>query len=358
MATTQPPRTIDTPMSTVDLYCGVGGLTHGFTREGVSVVAGIDVDASCKYAYEKNNRALFINKSVEDLTATEIKALYPAGHVKVLVGCAPCQPFSRYSIRPSPGEKWKLLTRFSDFVRDVEPEVVSMENVPDLLKHSVFAEFLDVLAAENYNVSYSVVNCIHYGIPQTRSRLVLFASRLGEIKMLPATHTKQQHQTVRMTIENLEPLEAGHISNSDPLHRASALSALNLKRIVASRQGGSWRDWPEELRLNCHKKKTGASFGSVYGRMRWDEPSPTMTTQCNGIGNGRFGHPEQDRAISFREAALFQTFPLDYSFIDPEVGFKSDDTARHIGNAVPVRLGEIIARTIKLHVEEHHDGKR
>ena len=233
-----------------------------------------------------------------------------------------------------------------------------MENVPDLVKHEVFREFLDVLTAENYNISHSVVNCIDYGVPQTRSRLVLFASRLEEIKILPATHSKQDHRTVRMTIGDLERLEAGQISTNDPLHRASAISALNLKRIAASRQGGSWRDWPEELRLTCHKKKTGESFGSVYGRMRWDDPSPTMTTQCNGIGNGRFGHPEQNRAISFREAALFQTFPLDYSFIDPDVGFKSDDAARHIGNAVPVRLGEIIARTIKLHVEKHRDRQR
>lgn len=125
-------------------------------------------------------------------------------------------------------------------------------------------------------------------------------------------------------------------------------------RIKSTREGEDWRCWPEELVLECHKKESGKSFGSVYGRMIWKEPSPTITTEFIGLGNGRFGHPVQNRAISLREAALLQTFPFYYNFIDPKADFSAQRIAIHIGNAVPVRLGQIIAKSIKQHVREHY----
>lgn len=339
--------------SAIDLYCGVGGLTHGLVREDISVVAGVDLDVSCKYAFEKNNRARFIPKSVEQLPVGELANLYPVGHKKILVGCAPCQPFSTYTIKQSPGEKWKLLTYFGKFVQDLKPEIVSMENVPGLSKHEIFEEFVSTLQDNGYFVSYGPVNCTHYGIPQTRKRLVLFASLLGEIAIIPPTHTTETCPNVFDTIGALPAILAGETCLEDPMHRASSLNAQNLERIKASKPGGSWRDWPDGLKLACHKKQSGETFGSIYGRMTWSAPAPTMTTQCNGIGNGRFGHPEQDRAISLREAALFQTFPSDYDFIDPDAGFSFTILARQIGNAVPVRLGEVIAQTIKRHLETY-----
>jgi len=121
-------------------------------------------------------------------------------------------------------------------------------------------------------------------------------------------------------------------------------------RIKATPEGGDWRCWPEELVLECHKKESGKSFGSVYGRMSWKKPSPTITTEFIGLGNGRFGHPNQNRAISLREAALLQTFPFYYDFIDPKAGFSLKRIAVHVGNAVPVRLGQVIAISIKDHV--------
>ena len=128
---------------------------------------------------------------------------------------------------------------------------------------------------------------------------------------------------------------------------------LNLLRIQNTPYGGSWKDWPEELVLDCHRKESGKSFGSVYGRMRWEEPSPTITTECTGIGNGRFGHPEQDRAISVREAALLQTFPMTYRFFENESEVSLKNASRYIGNAVPPRLGEVIADSIKEHIRTH-----
>lgn len=342
--------------SVVDLFCGVGGLTHGFVKERFHVVAGIDDDPTCKYAYEKNNDARFIKKDIERVTAAEIRELFPDGHTKILVGCAPCQPFSRYTIRKDEDEKWKLLRSFAKLIKGVQPEIVSMENVPELRHHSVYREFTGQLEEEKYFVNPYMVYCPDYGVPQTRQRLVLFASKYGRIKLVKPTHTPENYKSVRDAISHLEPIEAGQTSAKDPLHRARRLSELNLKRIKSTPSGGSWKDWSEELVLKCHKAETGRSYPSVYGRMKWDEPAPTMTTHCGGLGNGRFGHPEQDRAISTREAALFQTFPMSYEFIEPEVNISNKNLSRHIGNAVPVRLGVIIARSIKKHLEKYREN--
>ena len=178
----------------------------------------------------------------------------------------------------------------------------------------------------------------------------MLASRLGEIALIPPTHNKENFVTVRDTIGFLPFLKAGQSCPTDALHRARALSPLNMQRMMATPYGGSWRDWPKELLLDCHKKEGGKSFGSVYGRMVWDEPAPTMTTLCTGIGNGRFGHPEQNRAISAREAALFQTFPITYKFFPDEQEVSLSKASRYIGNAVPPKLGEVIAESIIQHL--------
>lgn len=335
----------------VDLFCGVGGMTHGFVQEGFNVVAGIDIDRTCRYAYETNNRARFIETDIEALTPDEVSNLYPKGVTKILVGCAPCQPFSKYANRKVEAEDWKLVQSFAELIRGVRPEIVSMENVPQLAKHPVFTHFVATLEEERYRYSWDVVDCVSYGVPQTRKRLVLFASKFDDIRIIEKTHLPPRYQTVAHAIRRLEPLAAGQMSAKDPLHRASALSPVNLRRIMNTPAGGGWRDWSDDLVLACHKKESGKTYPSVYGRMLWNEPAPTMTTQCHGLGNGRFGHPEQHRAISLREAALLQTFPKRYRFVDPEDDFFIGIVARHIGNAVPVRLGRIIARTIKRHLQ-------
>lgn len=345
--------------SLVDLFCGVGALTHGFVLEGFRVVAGIDADGACKYAYEANNDgARFIHERIEDVTADNIEALYPAGHVKILIGCAPCQPYSLYTRKKGDkGEKWKLVPRFADLICEVNPDVVSMENVPQLATFrggKIYRALVDRLKVKGYHVTeYRKVYCPDYGIPQSRTRLVLFASKYGEIEIAPKTHSPDEYETVRQTIGHLEPLEAGQISEKDPLHRASVLSELNLRRIRASKPGGTWRDWPRGLVAECHRKGSGRGYASVYGRMVWDEPAPTITAQCYGFGNGRFGHPEQDRAISLREAALLQTFPPGYEFVAPGDDVYIKIVGRLVGNAVPVELGRVITRSIKRHLADH-----
>jgi len=159
-------------------------------------------------------------------------------------------------------------------------------------------------------------------------------------------YAPENYLTVRQAIGGLPRLENGQASQTDPLHFCSKLSEINLKRIRNSRPGGTWREWDTSLQLKCHKKKSGNTYIAVYGRMVWDTPSPTITTQFYGYGNGRFGHPEQDRAITLREGALLQSFPTEYVFApdDEEVSIKT--LARHIGNAVPPRLGEVIGQSI------------
>lgn len=340
----------------VDLFCGIGGLTNGFIQEEFQVAAGYDIDESCRFAYEANNAAAFVCKDISDVAAEELNTWF-GNKTKILVGCAPCQPFSSYAYKSQPSKKWFLLNEFARLIADCQPEIVSMENVSQLLhteKVNVFKSFVDNLRNLGYQVWYEVVNCKNYGLPQNRRRLVLLASKLGEIKLIPPTHTEHPI-TVKDVIANLPPIKHGESNANDPLHKAAQLSPINLKRIQQSKQGGTWRDWDEDLQLDCHKKTSGQTYGSVYGRMRWDAPAPTITTQCYGIGNGRFGHPEQDRAISLREAAILQGFPVNYRFFDEakKTYPPTRTISTHIGNAVPPVLGAVIAKSIKIHLQNY-----
>ncbi|MDP2491841.1 DNA cytosine methyltransferase [Vibrio splendidus] len=337
-------------VNAVDLFCGAGGLTHGLQKAGINVVAGYDVEESCRFAYEHNNQAQFINKDVSTLTKEEIEDHFGEAEYTLLAGCAPCQPFSTYSrttnTTGTKDKRWSLLRSFSRLVTEVKPDFVTMENVPGLLTQSIFDEFKEELYGAGYQFDYKVVFCPDYGMAQTRKRLMLVAALEREVLLPLPTHTPDSYLTVKDVISDLPALRAGGRLESDPLHRTSILSEINLKRIQSSKQGGSWLDWPEELRAACHQKDSGKTFPSVYGRMSWDKPSPTITTQCNGYGNGRFGHPEQDRAISLREAALLQSFPKSYQFASQNENRSIGSLAKMIGNAVPVALGEIVGNSI------------
>lgn len=344
------------PCVAVDLFCGIGGLSHGLQLSGLQVNAGFDIDATCKYAYETNNNSVFIEADVANLNAERINAYFPAGFTRVLVGCAPCQPFSKYTQRyrkdGQVGNKWRLLESFGGLVNSIMPEIVSIENVPELSTQAIFFEFIKNLEDRGYHVRWHTVYCPDYGVAQRRKRLVLLASLLGEIDIIPPMFAPENYLTVRDVIGNLPPINAGQADDDDPLHCASRLSETNLIRISRSVPGGSWREWSPEIQLNCHKKQTGSTYPSVYGRMIWDEPSPTITTQFYGYGNGRFGHPEQNRALSIREGAMLQSFPRSYRFIAPGKKVIKRELGIHIGNAVPVNLGRAIGVSIQNHLVE------
>lgn len=337
----------------IDLFCGIGGLTKGLALSGINVVAGFDIDASCKFAYERNSPATFICKDVSEIQAEELNQLYPKDAIRILAGCAPCQPFSRYSIRYRKNgrtdDKWKLIYSFEHLVKECLPEVVSMENVPSLSEEPIFKIFITTLNNLGYFVNWNIVYCPDYGVPQNRKRLILLASRLAGIHLVEPFCTPENYPTVRTAIGHLPAIGDGEICPTDSLHRASALSAVNKRRIQQSIPGGTWRDWDDDLKVNCHTKSSGTTYPSVYGRMEWDKPSPTITTQFYGYGNGRFGHPEQNRAISIREGAILQSFPDDYIFIDEEHPATKRELGTHIGNAVPVELGRAIGLSIQNH---------
>jgi DNA (cytosine-5)-methyltransferase 1 len=342
--------------SAVDLFCGVGGLTHGLLEAGIPVKAGIDIDEGCRYAYEANNDAPFIRKDVTSLSSGLARELYDDdADERILVGCAPCQPFSSHTQKMknrTSDAKWTLLYSFSRLVRSVEPEIVSMENVPNLVRYGPFKDLVSTLERRGYFVNSSIVNCERYGVPQYRRRLVLLASKLGAITLPSPYHAEGEFVTVRDTIEHLDKVGNGEVSKKDPLHRSAKLSPINLKRILESKAGGSWRDWSEELRSSCHRKTSGSSYTASYGRMVWDSPAPTITTQFYNYGSGRFGHPEQNRALTVREGALLQTFPEYYEFIDPSRAqmIRYVEMAMYIGNAVPIKLGEVVGSAIRKHV--------
>jgi DNA (cytosine-5)-methyltransferase 1 len=344
----------------VDLFCGAGGLSYGLKKAGINVRVGVDLDPKCSFPYTENmNGAAFILEDVSKVSAQKLVRYYHQNSFKLLAGCAPCQPFStlRNGSDRKKSDKWPLLGEFSRLVKEIRPDLVTMENVPNLKKQSIFVEFVETLQKEGYFVTSGVVDAANYGLPQRRNRLVLLASLHEPIYMLSPEEIGVKKKTVKDAIYSLPPIEAGGVSKNDSLHRSRSLSEINLARIKASRPGGTWEDWPENLKLKCHKKDSGSTFTSVYGRLEWDKPAGTITTQAYSFGTGRFGHPEQNRGLSLRELAILQSFPEDYKFSpkDTEPDFTS--IGRLIGNAVPVDLAYAVGLSIQQHVQSLTSSK-
>lgn len=344
-----------TSLYAVDLFCGAGGLTRGLLDEGVRVLAGYDLDPACRYPYEHNNGVPFFEQDVSKLDPADVARRFPEDAVRVIAGCAPCQPYSNYSrSRKSVYEdRWHLLGAYRRIVENVRPELATIENVIQLRKHPSYAELVQELKRLDYYWTEYEVKCEEYGVPQSRTRLVAFASVFGPVELTPSTHCEDSYVTVRETIDRMPALAAGQADPRDRLHVASGMSDINLTRIRKSKPGGTWRDWDDDLIAACHKAETGKTYPSVYGRMQWDELGPTVTTQFYGFGSGRFGHPEQDRALSLREGALLQTFAPGYEFVAPEDPIYFKRVGRLIGNAVPVLLARAVARSLKQHVGQH-----
>jgi len=335
-----------------DLFCGAGGLTRGLEKAGIKVELGVDIDPECEFPYTENNRAKFLLKSVAELSADDLTGNKKTRHYRLLAGCAPCQPFSTYRQKAgSRDDRWRLLEHFSRLVEEVDPDFITMENVPNLAKQKIFKNFVAMLIARDFHVSHEVVDCADFGVPQQRRRLVLLASKLGPIDLIRPK--KGKPKTVKQAIGKLPRLGAGGISSKDPLHQSCGLSDLNLRRIRASKPGGTWRDWDKSLVAPCHRRTTGKTYPGVYGRMSWNTPAPTMTTQYYAFGSGRFGHPTQARGISLREGAILQSFPRSYKFVARGEPIKRKAIGRLVGNAVPVRLAEAIGKTILTHARTH-----
>ena len=332
-----PSKEIVHEIRAIDVFCGIGGLTRGIQNAGIRVVAGIDIDSSCRYAYETNNpEAVFLQSDIRDICFSDFDSYYGSSGLNALVGCAPCQPFSAHTRKNTSNDDCALIKEFARLIREGTPDLVCMENVPGLAKHESFRDLTALLNDLGYEVDFDILNFHHYSVPQRRRRLVMLASRCGTITLPEPTGIATKVSDV---IRNLQPIAAGQTSPDDPAHTTLPLSSKNMARIRQSTPGGTWKDWDQKLVNPCHTK---AHYPASYGRMRWSEPAPTITTQFCYYSTGRFGHPSEDRAISVREAALLQTFPTDYKLVDPEIRIPIRKLARHVGNAVPVKIGEQI----------------
>jgi|SRR5579862_1949361 len=333
----------------VDLFCGAAGLSLGLKNSGIEIAAGIDLDPACRYPFAENIGAPFIEEDVCALTAERVETWFGDAKIRVLAGCAPCQPFSGYTTkRREIDRRWQLLLEFLRIAVEAKPEIVTLENVPRLVHLPLWDSFVRTLKENGYHVSWDILDAADYGVPQNRCRLVLLASRIGEIQL--PKKTAKRSRTVRQAIGRLPATAAGLPGTVDPLHASRALTPRNLNRIKASRPDGTWRDWPLRMRVRCHKTESGRTYPSVYGRMSWEKPAPTITTQFYGFGNGRFGHPEQNRAITLREGAILQSFPRDYRFAPANKPISFLTIGRLIGNAVPPLLAFAIGAAIVRHV--------
>lgn len=332
-----------------DFFSGCGGTSQGFKQAGFEVVFGLDFDKDASESFKLNfPEAKFINTDIRKLADEDISHFFDKEEnaLTLFSGCAPCQPFSKQNSNKKDNDpRLDLLCEFSRFVSYYLPDFVFVENVPGIQKFDKnegnFKHFLNMLSQHGYHVDYKVIPAAWFGVPQTRERLVLLASKNFYVELPFKTHgiDSMPYSTVRDWIGNLPPIDAGTKHPSIPDHESASLSDVNLQRIKATPEGGGREAWPIDLILNCHKNHKGHT--DVYGRLFWDRPASGLTTRCISYSNGRFGHPEQNRAISLREAACLQTFPMNYKFSG-----SLQSRARQIGNAVPPKMSEAIANKI------------
>ena len=336
----------------VDFFCSGGGMTYGMRKAGIDVFAGIDVDINCKDTYEKNNpNSKFI---LADIFELEEKKLEKDINLKkddddlILIGCSPCQYWSIVRTNKTKSENSKnLLAEFHRFVRYFNPGFVVVENVPGILKkkeESGLQEFISDLGRRGYKIQYKIVNLNEYGVPQTRKRFSLIASRVTEKPIFPEPY-KNNKPVVKDFIgthNGFPKVNAGFRDKSEFNHTVAGLTEKNIVRLGKTpKNGGSWLVWANDSNLK-RDFYNGNGFKDNYGRMSWDKPAPTITTKFISISNGRFGHPEENRAISIREGATLQTFPKNYVFYTKNI----EATARMIGNAVPPEYAKRIGETI------------
>ena len=338
----------------IDFFCGGGGMTHGLRQAGIDVIAGVDFDVDAKETYELNNPgSIFINTDIKHLRSNYFEKkfnLIKNDDSLIFVGCSPCQYYSVINTAKEKSIKSKnLLMNFARFIEYYRPGFVVVENVPGILtrKDSILPYFLKQLQKLGYgNIDYKIVDLCKYGVPQSRRRFSLIATRIEGIHVsLPQADDDVAVLKDFIGVNHgFLPIEAGHKDRTDFNHTAAGLSEICLRRIKKTKaDGGSRLDWANdpELQLSCFVGKD-SSFKDTFGRMWWDKPAPTITTKFFSLSNGRFGHPIENRAISIREGATLQTFPITYVFKTKSIAA----TAKLIGNAVPCeyarRIGELI----------------
>jgi len=344
-----------TDYKAIDFFCGGGGMTYGLRQAGINVIAGVDFDPQCKETYEVNNpNSIFIEANIQELPVEYFEnrfAINKNDDNLILIGCSPCQYYSIINTSREKSKKSKdLLMDFKRFVDYYNPGYVLVENVPGLKTNaqSVLPIFLNFLKDKDYAIQEKVIDLSYYGVPQSRKRFSLIASRVNKDISLPMPNEKRTLLKDFIGFDNgFPPIPAGYKDFTPFKHTTSGLSKVNAERLSKTRKnGGSRLDWKDDIKIQlpCFVGHDD-SFVDTFGRMSWNKPAPTITTKFFSISNGRFAHPEEDRAISLREGSTLQTFPKTYIFKTESIAA----TAKLIGNAVPTksarRLGEIIIYT-------------
>lgn len=345
------------PLTAIEAFAGGGGLTVGLRDAGIHTVAAIEIEPHAAATFKTNHPyAMVLCKDVQEISGEQLLQ-FASNKVDVLAACPPCQGFSSLT------SKWRksdprnnLVSEVGRLAREILPAAIMMENVPGLANKG--QHLLDSLITELEQLGY-VTNCdilqvADYGVPQCRRRLVLLAGLGFYIDMPQRTHSKTgqdglpKWRTLKDAIAGMKkPITFQEARTKGGAqffnwHVVRQLSPENKLRLKAARPGGSWSDFPENLRAKCHRGNY-KGFSNVYGRMSWDEPSVTITAGCTTFSKGRFGHPDEDRTISLREAAMLQTFPADYIFDTPYF----ERACEIVGNALPCVFAEAIARCVR-----------
>lgn len=335
-------------LSAIDLFAGCGGATVGMKKAGFSVIGAVELDPLAASTYSMNHRNVRLWQS--DIRAVEGRAVLKdlglrRGDLDLLLGCPPCQGFSR--LRNLNGgarvrePRNTLLFEFLRFVDELQPRAFMLENVPGLARHYSFGLLLRGLRNLGYQTSWTIFDAADFGVPQRRARVLILGSQRSAI---PFPAPEQRLRTVRDAISHLPAVS----KTDDPAHRLMQNRSPRIRALIRKipKNGGSRAGLPSSLSLACHRRCDG--FADVYGRMRWDDVAPTITGGFVNPSKGRFLHPVANRTITIREGALLQTFPAHYRF-PVEAG--KFPVASLIGNAVPPELIRRQALCVRQHLE-------
>lgn len=351
----------------VEIFSGGGGLAVGLREAGFNTVAAVEMEPHAAATFKANHPTAQV--FCQDVrTVTGVMLVPVTGRkVDILAACPPCQGFSSLTSKwRREDERNRLVSEVGRLADELRPRAIMMENVPGLAKKGrlLFDNLLEHLDSLGYETNWSILQVADYGVPQCRRRLVMLAGLGFSIPMPEATYSrvgedgKPKWRTVRDAIAGMddpvtfpEAKERGGAQAFD-WHVVRQLSPANVERLKLSRPGGSWKDFPENVRVRCHRNGY-KGFSNVYGRMVWDEPSGTITAGCTTLSKGRFGHPEKDRTISLREAALLQTFPPDYRFETPHF----ERACEIVGNALPCIFAEAVAREVRLAIVADEESR-
>jgi len=340
----------------VDFYCGAGGLTLGLKRAGFNVIAGVELRSEIADTYRANHPEvrIFID-DIRNLSGKDFVELSSSGRIDLVAGCPPCQGFSKLTDKYRRHDpRNDLVLEMARLIEEIKPTMVMMENVAGIVTRgkTILDEFIRRLEILGYVVNCDVLQLADYGIPQSRRRFVLLAGKEFKIPFPPRTHSNDNNTDLKPwlklsdVIKDMEP--AVTISEAKMKggphkfnwHVVRDVSELSKKRYAVLKPGRSRFDLPDELRPKCHRGDN-SGFRNVYGRISWDQTPPTITTGFATPCKGRFGHPEEIRTLSVREASRIQTFPDSYVFKTNNLDVATD----LVGNALPPEFVKIVSRT-------------